>query len=388
MNELFWSSSEQEREQGYNILGEHYNCLICDYKTEEGYVYPKNEMFVDAKKQMVLHIREEHGSVFSHLIGLDKKVTGISEHQSRIMKLFYEGVSDYDIQQTLNIGSISTVRNHRYVMKEKEKQSKAIVTMMSLLNKASDQKTEIIKPHKTATMLDKRYEVTFEESMKIIEKYFPDGTDAPLKTFSVKEKYKIVILREIIKKFENNIKYKESEVDTILKKIYENDHVQIRRYLIQYGFMDRERDGSAYWVKEEWDSGKVKSNSEDKKKNKLRKKELAQAYKEKVANEDVESGVYQIKNLVSGKIYIGTSRNVKKLNGVIFQLNTGSFMNKALQSDWSRLGEEKFLVEVLEYFVEDEDYVTTMKKIKKLERAWKEKLQPYGDKGYHKKLVK
>ncbi len=34
----------------------------------------------------------------------------------------------------------------------------------------------------------------------------------------------------------------------ILKPIY-HDYVMIRRYLIEYGFLDRHRDGSAYWVK-------------------------------------------------------------------------------------------------------------------------------------------
>ena len=27
------------------------------------------------------------------------------------------------------------------------------------------------------------------------------------------------------------------------------DYVHIRRYLIEYGFLDRKADGSAYWVK-------------------------------------------------------------------------------------------------------------------------------------------
>lgn len=385
MNELFWVSTDRERELGYTQQDKLYHCLMCDYKTEIGYVYPKGEMFVDAKKQMMLHIEEEHGSVFDYLINLNKKETGLSEHQSKILKLFYQGVSDYDIQQTLNIGSISTIRNHRYALKEKEKQAKAIVTIMGILNKSIGQKSDVIRPHKTATMVDDRYEITLEESMKVIEKYFPNGTDQALTTFYVKEKYKIIILREVIKKFENKKRYKEKEVDQILKKVYPEDHALIRRYLIQYGFMSRERDGSAYWVKEKSEPTKIKKKDKAQQKMQSRKKELMQAYKAKAASEKTESGVYQIKNLVNGKIYIGTSRNIHKLNGLPFQLNTGSFMNKELQADWSELGEDQFVIEILESFIDSDDPTATFKKMRDLERTWKNKLKPYGDKGYHNK---
>lgn len=164
MNELFWSASDREREDGYLLNGEIYSCLLCKYKTEVGYIYPKGDLYVDAKKQMILHIEEEHGGVFDYLIKQGKKISGISEHQSKIIRLFYDGVSDYDIQKELDLGSISTVRNHRYALKEKEKQAKTFLTIMSTLSKVSGNDNQIIKPHKTATMLDDRYSTTLSES--------------------------------------------------------------------------------------------------------------------------------------------------------------------------------------------------------------------------------
>lgn len=251
MNERFWRSSDKEREKGYLLEDGIYHCLLCNYTTEEGYIYPVDERFADAAKQMELHIEEAHGSVFNHLIELGKKMNGLSEHQSAILKLFHDGVSDYGIQQTLGIGSVSTVRNHRHALKEKERQAKSFMTLMSILSKADGDRKETVAPHKTATMIDDRYDITVEEVEKVITKYFPDGTDKPLTSFYVKEKHKIIILREIIKKFADRRRYSEKQVDSILKDIYPDDHALIRRYLIQYGFMDRERDGSAYWVKEE-----------------------------------------------------------------------------------------------------------------------------------------
>jgi hypothetical protein len=103
--------------------------------------------------------------------------------------------------------------------------------------------------HKTARMVDDRYNVTLEESEKALKKYFPSGTDGPLLKFDIKEKHKLIVLREIVKRFKSDCVYTEKEVNEILKPAFE-DFAVLRRYLIEYGFMDRVPDGSQYWVKE------------------------------------------------------------------------------------------------------------------------------------------
>ena len=47
---------------------------------------------------------------------------------------FYQGKSDKDIQKELEIGSSSTIRNHRFVFREKERQAKVFLALMELLN--------------------------------------------------------------------------------------------------------------------------------------------------------------------------------------------------------------------------------------------------------------
>ena len=42
-------------------------------------------------------------------------------------------------------------------------------------------------------------------------------------------------------------KYTEKELNTILVESFD-DYVTIRRYLIEYGFLDRKKDGSRYWI--------------------------------------------------------------------------------------------------------------------------------------------
>ncbi len=384
MNEYFWNATNEERLHGYVKNIDQFHCIACDYRTEQGFVYPVDDRFMDAEKAIQYHIAKSHGSVFDMYIGQDKQTTGLSDHQRQIMKLFYEGASDYEVQKALNIGSISTIRNHRSLLKEKEKQALMTTTLMTLMNSSINDKG-IVAPHKTATMLDDRYATTVEESIKVINKYFPNGTDQPLKSFSMKEKQKIIILREIIKKFDGKQTYTEKEVDHILKEIYASDYALIRRYLIQYGFMDRKRDGSVYWVKEEKVQMTNKKKDLKKMKDKDRKKALKQAYMAEKASEPTISGVYQVKNTENGKIYLSRARDVKKLNGVSFQLNMGTFMNKGLQKDWTELGEDKFEISILESFEEKGTATQISKKLSNLERQWKNKLSPYGDRGYHKK---
>ena len=56
----------------------------------------------------------------------------------------------------------------------------------------------------------------------------------------------MVILRAIAQEFEQGKTYTERQVNEILKEIFP-DYVTLRRYLIEYGYLRRTRDGSAYW---------------------------------------------------------------------------------------------------------------------------------------------
>ncbi len=97
-------------------------------------------------------------------------------------------------------------------------------------------------------MVDARYEITQQEEQKILSTVFASMQPLRLKTFPPKEKKKMVILRTIAKEFEEGIRYSEVQVNEILKDIYP-DYVTLRRYLIEYGYLERTRDGSAYWKK-------------------------------------------------------------------------------------------------------------------------------------------
>ncbi|MBN1698022.1 MAG: DUF2087 domain-containing protein [Spirochaetales bacterium] len=250
LNRIFWDAGLDAIVKGYvfHPAVAVFRCLVCGKRYEKGIIYDVNGLMCDAEKALKLHIDKEHGSLFQYLIGFDKKLTGLSEQQKNILTCMYEGLNDRETAEKLTIGSISTVRNHRYQVREKEKQATIFLALMRLLKIKNKGNDDFITIHKGATMIDSRYAITDEEREKFLNRYFPDGLDGALSEFPKKEKRKLVILNHIIKRFELNRKYTEKEVNDILIRIY-TDYVTIRRYLIEYGFMERYRDCSYYWVK-------------------------------------------------------------------------------------------------------------------------------------------
>ncbi|MGE7623056.1 GIY-YIG nuclease family protein [Viridibacillus sp. NPDC096237] len=110
-----------------------------------------------------------------------------------------------------------------------------------------------------------------------------------------------------------------------------------------------------------------------------RQKELKQIYKET----PVQSGVYKITNITNNKIYIGSTNNLKRLNGVQFMLKMNNHTNKALQADWNSFGEASFEIETLEILKKKEEgYFDVKKELAKLEEQWIAKLKPFGERGY------
>ncbi|MDW7658372.1 MAG: DUF2087 domain-containing protein [Bacillota bacterium] len=250
--ELFWSASIENITNGYRYVDseESYVCLVCGKRFTEGMIYPQDTQLMDAKRAVKTHIADAHGSVFEFLLHLNKRYTGISETQKEIFTYLFQGLSDKEIAKKLGGGSPSTIRNHRFKMREKEKQAKVFLAMMQLLEsrevplKSSD---ELVMFHREATMVDDRYMMTQAERDKIRLIYIKDGK---VKALPSKEKKKIVIFQYVMEKFESGRIYSEKEVNQIIQEVID-DYVTVRRYLIEYGFMDRKKDGSEYWVKDQ-----------------------------------------------------------------------------------------------------------------------------------------
>jgi hypothetical protein len=111
------------------------------------------------------------------------------------------------------------------------------------------------------------------------------------------------------------------------------------------------------------------------------RKELKSNYK----SAGTPAGVFQIRNLVNGKIFIGTAQNIPGIiNSSRFQLTAGTHHNSGLQAEWRQFGPEAFVFETLdELTVNGDSPINVRTELTQLEELWLEKLQPYGDRGYH-----
>lgn len=251
MNEGFFRAHISEMKQGFghDEKDRVYYCLFCNQQYEEGEIYRFGERLCDAHKAAGLHVEEEHGSVFLTLISEDKKLTGLTDTQKELMTSFYHAIPDKQIAKETHT-SPATVRYQRFNLREKAKQARVFLALSELMEEkiAEGSRENLPKIHAGATMVDERYMVTDVEEKKIIDTAFQSVDPLVLKIFPVKQKKKLVILRMIAQQFARGKKYSEKQIDEVLKVIY-SDHVTIRRYLIEYGFLDRTVDCKEYWVK-------------------------------------------------------------------------------------------------------------------------------------------
>lgn len=356
MTELLSSASLEELKQGYKETDEAFTCLCCGRPFEKGLIYQEDGLLYEAWRYIRLHIAKEHGSVFAYLVGLDKGATGLSDLQRNLLSLFYQGKSDTEVQQALGTGSTSTIRNHRFLLRERERQARLFLALMELLRERDGEPAAEAAPTKAPTGL---------------QKYFPFGVDGPLQTLSIPAKQRQLVLGEVAKRFEGGRRYSEAEVNRVLEPVHD-DYVTLRRYLVDYGFLERLPDGGQYWRRDSELTEGTKSVD--------RRKELQQQAKEI----KVEAGVYQIKNTRNGKVMVESTRDLKTMQGRRFALELNSHPNKTLQREWNEFGADAFTFEVLEVLKKPETgYFDEVGALKKLKRKWLEQLQPFGEKGYN-----
>jgi hypothetical protein len=109
--------------------------------------------------------------------------------------------------------------------------------------------------------------------------------------------------------------------------------------------------------------------------------ELKRAYKETKP----EAGIYQIRNLVSGKVLVGSSDSLYgRLNRHRFELRVGSDRCQALQAEFNQLGEAAFAFEIAEILKPSDDPDFSLElALSELEQRWVEKIQPFGERSYN-----
>ncbi len=230
----------------YDEKNYRYQCSICNAVFYDGEVYRFEDRFFQSDKAIELHMIKEHESIFTILTESNSKYLTFTDNQKEILSYIAKGLSDNEIAKQMEV-SPSTIRHQKFMFREKAKQAKLYLAVYELATEKDKSDDSLISIHSAATMVDDRYVTTNKESEVILKNAFTSLTPLKLSLFPVKQKKKVVILKRISEQFEQGRRYSEKEVNAILMDIF-HDYVTIRRYLIEYGFMDRTTDCKEYWL--------------------------------------------------------------------------------------------------------------------------------------------
>ncbi len=88
------------------------------------------------------------------------------------------------------------------------------------------------------------YPDTKSEEFKVMRDYTEAGR---LTQIPARQKKLVIILRWLATHFQPDVKYTEKEVNEIISEVHE-DFATLRRELVDFGFLRRERGGGKYWL--------------------------------------------------------------------------------------------------------------------------------------------
>ena len=97
----------------------------------------------------------------------------------------------------------------------------------------------------------------------------------------------------------------------------------------------------------------------------------------RVRDEFPPMGIYIIRNKLTGKVLVSSSRNVHgAINRAQFELRLNSHANKALQAEWIRSGPAQFDFEIVELVKKKEDpHFDYSEELRMLEQLYREEYE-------------
>jgi biotin operon repressor len=107
---------------------------------------------------------------------------------------------------------------------------------------------EISPPHPEPVISDDQWiaDLGWEDwEQRVLREHTLNGQ---LTSLPAKQKKMAVILRWLATLFEPDRLYSEIEVNEILKAVYAVDYISLRRDLVDFGYLRRERGGGKYWL--------------------------------------------------------------------------------------------------------------------------------------------
>lgn len=217
---------------------------------------------------------------------------------------------------------------------------------------------------------------------KVLDSFFRNGR---LEKLPAQHKKRLIVLEQFAQRFESGRRYGEQEVTGLITPLFD-DYCAIRRLLVDEGLV--RRDGALYWREGEPGDAAAKVISpspEAEEPAKVHKGSVRSMIKRMYKQNRPDMGVYQIRNTVNNRIYVGSTTNLEGIrNSRLFQLRMGKVVfSRELQKDLDRFGAESFEFSVLEVLENAETGTKSDRSLAALYVRWLEKLQPFGERGYN-----
>ncbi len=232
--------------RGFTERQRAYCCVFCDAQFSLDVIHRDGDVFRLPDKAAEHHVVQAHGSIADAILALGKSAHGLSDTQRTVLALLAAGKSDADIAEALGGRSLSTVRNHRFQIRKQYREARLLVALMESLDDPTPAGQQFVDFHATLPTTDARTAITHDEDAQLADKYFRSDSPLCLDRIPKREKHKLVVLRKVVSVLVYGKRYSEKELNLVLKPIFA-DYVTIRRYLVDYRFLDRLPDGSAYW---------------------------------------------------------------------------------------------------------------------------------------------
>lgn len=218
-------------------------CVHCGKRFSRGRVYPYGNELLSCRAAADRHVREAHGSAFEAILEAGKAATGLSEVHETVLRGLYNGSDDGELAKALGDKALSTVRSHRRNLRLRAAEARFFLAAMELAEERTRDESRFIDFGPDLPVHDERADVTGDEAAAIEKSFMrPDGT---LSRIPPKEKQKLVVLRRLAELFERGRDYSDAEVRSLLGAVHE-DHALLRRYLVDYRFIERDGEGRRY----------------------------------------------------------------------------------------------------------------------------------------------
>lgn len=243
--DLYGDCTLEEIKQGYIEENDGFTCLLCGEHFTKGEIYPFSGRLYEASKAVMIHIEQQHYSVKQFLLDMRAHHMGISDLQLQLINYFDRGISDKEIADYLGVSG-STIRNHRYKLRERERQNKIFLALMELIEEEENGK--VVRKHIADKNEMRVMNISERERRKILERYLtPRGK---LKAYPSYEKSKRIILEAVLERFCTGKQYSEQEINDSLSLIYK-DYRLLKQELIDYDYLGRSNKGGIYWFKDQ-----------------------------------------------------------------------------------------------------------------------------------------